>query len=121
MSEQEYLSTDGQLRLLVVAPDGDITIGFDGCPSHTHGDILAGHYGCDEQQGVQQFVSSILEGRYVIAIWRTPDGVRDIWLPEHEGSNLGKVVAELARYGDAGETVEFRLWDGTKIEAPAGR
>lgn len=121
MDEQEHVSPDGQLRLLVIAPDGDITVGFEGCPAHTHGSILAGQYGCDEREAVEKFVSRIVTGKYVIAVCRFPDRVRDIWLPEHEGSDLHEVVADLARYGDPGETVEFRLWDGTKIETPIVR
>jgi hypothetical protein len=119
MDDRRYHSPDGQLCLLVTTPDGDITIGFDGCPSHIHGDILAELYGCDEKTAVTRFVADIVENRQIIAIWRVSGRVRDIWVPEHNGNSLDKVVADLNHYGEANETVEFRLWNGKEVVAPS--
>jgi hypothetical protein len=115
MGEQEYISPDRQLRLLVTSPDGDVTIGFAGCPAHTHGSILADLFQCDEAEAVRRFVSDIVQSRVVIAIWRTGGQLKDIWLPEHEGQTLRDEIARLARHGEPRDTIEFRLWDGTKI------
>lgn len=119
MDERELVSPDGQLRLLVVSPDGDITVGFADCPSHTHGDILASQYGVSEEPAVEKFVSDIIEGRHVIAVWRVDGRVRDIWVPEHEGLTLQQELADLALNCMQGETVEFRRWDGSKVQVPS--
>ncbi len=44
LSREEYLSPDGCLRLVVIRETGDITLGFEGFPWHTHGDVLAAQY-----------------------------------------------------------------------------
>ena len=116
MEEQEHTSPDMQLRLLVTAPDGDVTIGFANCPTHTHGSILAELTQCDEATAVERFVSDIVESKAVIAVWRIEGRLRDVWLPEHEGHKLRDVVANLRIFGESGETVEFRLWNGKRIE-----
>jgi hypothetical protein len=116
MADREYLSPDGQLRLLVIAPDGDLTVGFDGFPSHTHGSILAEIFGCGQEEAITRFVTEIVEGKQIIALWRLSGQLRDVWLPLHEGLSLPDVIADLNRYGDPNETVEFRLWNGTKVE-----
>jgi hypothetical protein len=116
MEKQEYISPDKQLRLLVTSSDGDVTIGFADCPAHTHASILSDLFECDEPEAVKRFVSDIVESRAVIAIWRIGDRIRDVWLPEHEGHTLRTVVANLRKHGEPDETVEFRLWDGTKID-----
>lgn len=112
----EYISPDGQLRLKVVAPKGDLTVGFAGCPSHTHGSILAELFGCAEEEAITRFVTDIVDGRQVIAVWRVSGRLTDVWLPMHEGRSLPDLLADLRRYGEPHETVEFRLWDGTKVE-----
>ena len=116
MEEQEYISPDKQLRLLVTSPAGDVTIGVADCPAHTHGSILAELFLCNEAVAVERFISGIVESRAVIAIWRIGDRIRDVWLPEHEGHTLRTVVTDLHKHGEPDETVEFRLWDGTKID-----
>jgi hypothetical protein len=116
MNEQQYLSPDKQLRLLVTVPDGDITIGFGGCPAHTHGSILAQFYGCDEDAAAWRFITGILEGKLIIAIRRISGVMTDAWIPETDRQTLDDILADLERYGEQGETVEFRLWDGAKVE-----
>jgi hypothetical protein len=116
MNEQQYLSPDKQLRLLVTVPDGDITIGFDGCPGHIHGSILAQFYRCDEDAAATRFITGILEGKLTIAIRRMSGVMTDAWIPETNWQTIDDVLASLDRYGEQGETVEFRLWNGAKIE-----
>ena len=116
MREREYISPDGQLRLLVIAADDDVTIGFADCPAHTHGSILAELFECDEAAAVERFISDILESNAVIAVWRVEGRMKDAWLPAHEGHRLRDVIANLQKYGEPSETVEFRLWNGESIE-----
>jgi hypothetical protein len=115
VEDRKYVSPDGQLCLLVISPDGDLTIGFDGAPAHTHGSILAELSGLDEESAAEQFIAGIIESRKVIAIWRAAGEIREIWIPEHNYQSLQDVILNL----EPGETVEFRLWNGTKIDAPA--
>ena len=43
---ERQISPDSQLQLIVDrADDGDWGVGFDGFAWHTHGDLLASHYG----------------------------------------------------------------------------
>lgn len=117
-ADREIVSPDGQLRLLVISSDGDLTVGFAGCPAHTHGSILAAQFGTGEAEAVARFVAGIIEGQQVIAVWRARGRVRDVWVPEHEGRSLHDELADVAGYGEPGETVEFRLWDGTRVQPP---
>ena len=40
--QEEHISPDGRLRFLIAAdPDGDLALGFDGFPWHTHADTLS--------------------------------------------------------------------------------
>ncbi len=110
------LARTGNFALLVTVPDGDMTVGFDGCPAHTHGSILAELFGCDEETAVARFVAEIVESKQVIAIWRVAGRRTDAWLPRHEGRSLRDEIAGLLQYGETNETVEFRLWDGTTVE-----
>lgn len=45
MNTQHHTSPDGRLQLVVVRDGTDIIIiGFEGTPSHTHGNLLVGEY-----------------------------------------------------------------------------
>jgi hypothetical protein len=45
MAREQHVTPDGALTLVVARDDdGDITVGFDGFPWHTHGDLLAANY-----------------------------------------------------------------------------
>ena len=116
MDEQEHVSPDGQLRLLVIEPDGDLTIGFDGCPAHTHGSILAERYDCDEETAASRFVLGILESKLIIAVLRTAGIMTDAYVLEANWETVEDVVNSFARYGESNETVELRLWDGTQLK-----
>lgn len=110
ISEAEYTSPDGALRFLVTAPDGDITMGFAGYSWHTHGDTLgtAAHQGGAEA-ATRRFIDDLLSSRSIIAVLSVGGRVKDVWITDD--------VAKERKWCQPGETLEFRLWDGTKIEA----
>ncbi len=105
----EYISPDGQLRLLVICPDGDWTLGFDGFPWHTHGDLLAAVSGKDEEAAVDDFIADLIGGRSVIAIRRVAGAVEAIWVTDDPAEDL----SASQQYGPDDETIEFRHWDGS--------
>ncbi|HEX2172885.1 MAG TPA: hypothetical protein VHL09_10625 [Dehalococcoidia bacterium] len=109
-----YVSPDGKLTFLVIREEGDITLGFDGYPSHTHGDILAELSGLPIEVAVEQYVDALLNGRSIIGLYSWEGGVQDVGivddplLPDWAKPDVKSPRSE-------GETVEFRLWDGTKV------
>ena len=107
----EYVSPDGQLRLLVLCPDGDWTLGFDGFPWHTHGSILASLSGKDEEVAIGDFVADLTSGRSVIAMKLINGAVADVWVTDDPADDL----AGSQKYGPDDETMEFRRWDGSAV------
>jgi hypothetical protein len=108
----ECISPDGQLRLLVICPDGDWTLGFDGFPWHTHGSILAGISGKDEETAIDDFVADLTSGKSIIAMRRIGDSVVNVWVTDDPADD----VSGSLRYGPSDETMEFRRWDGSAVE-----
>ncbi|MEJ0045417.1 MAG: hypothetical protein WDN04_04190 [Rhodospirillales bacterium] len=107
MLETEYVSPDGQLHLLVLAPEGDLTLGFSGFPWHTHGSILAALSGKTEVEAVRDFVKAVTENQRVIALMRQAGELRDIWISSSPEKDV--------EYRSSDEIIEFRLWNGTSI------
>lgn len=107
----EYISPDGQLRLLVICPDGDWTLGFDGFPWHTHGSILASLSGKDEETAIDEFVADLTSGKSVIAMKRIGGSVADVWVADASDD-----LSSSQKYGPEDETMEFRLWDGKMVK-----
>jgi hypothetical protein len=104
---REYVSPGGGLRFLVVTgDDGDIALGFDGFPWHTHADMLAAVTGLPESDAVEQFLRDLLGSRAVIAVLRVGGKIKDVWVTDDPGSE--------SRDLSEGESVELRLWDGRK-------
>ncbi len=104
-SARDYVSPDGRLRFTVHSDaDGDVTLGFEVFPWHTHADLLAGA-GATESDAVEQFVQELLGNRSVIAISRIGGEVRDVWITYDPASE--------SRYLSEGESVELRYWDGS--------
>jgi len=107
---KEYISPDGVLKLVFVRDDDDSTVGFDGYPWHTHGDVIAGELqllgdpAVPAQTAAANFVRDILEGRVPISVVRVNGRITDVsarYLPEKEDP-----------YRPANETLEVRNWDG---------
>ncbi|QDF41562.1 hypothetical protein FJN17_30490 [Bradyrhizobium symbiodeficiens] len=108
----EYTSPDGQLRLLVICPDGDWTLGFDGFPWHTHGSILASLSGKDEEAAIDNFVADLTSGKSVIAMKRIGGSLADVWVTDDPAED----VSDTKKYGLGDETMEFRLWDESVVK-----
>jgi hypothetical protein len=106
---RDYVSPDGTLCFLVRAPEGDLTMGFDGCPSHTHGDILAvlGETGETPEEATKRYVHDLISSKLIIAVATVQGKIRDIWITDDPLDNL--------RYCPPDETIVFRLWDGTVL------
>ena len=102
---EEHVTPDGRLRFVVVADTGgDLALGFDGFPWHTHSDLLASLSGLPEPEAVRRFVDDLLGDRSVIALWGIPGEVRDVWVSDEPTRD--------AAYPLAGETIELRYWSG---------
>jgi hypothetical protein len=100
---EEHVSPDGRLRFLVDAdPHGDLSLGFDGFPWHTHADILASLSGLPQAEAVRRFVDDLLNDRSLVALWGVPGKVRDVWVTEDPARD--------AVYPIEGETIELRYW-----------
>lgn len=107
--QQSHVSPDGCLKFIVTrAPDGDLTLGFEGFAWHTHADILASIAGLHESVAVERFVSDLLTNRLIIAVATTLDGVRDVWITDDPASEF--------KYKPNTETLHFRLWNGASAE-----
>jgi hypothetical protein len=100
-----YLSPDGTLTFLVEREAGDITLGFEGTPWHTHGDLLATAYGLPQKEAVARFIEALLQNRSVIAIARVRGVVTDVWVADEP------LKSEPHKPDD--EVVALRFWDGT--------
>jgi hypothetical protein len=108
----EYVSPDGQLKLLIVCPDGDWTIGFDGFPWHTHGSILAELSGQDEASAVEHFLSNLTENVSIIALRQISGELKDAWITDDPAAD----IVDLKKYGKPDETITFRRWNGAAVE-----
>ena len=107
---QEHVSPDGRLRFRVVTrDDGDVTLGFDGFPWHTHADVLAALTGLPEGEAVSRFVADLIGGKSVIVLWSVGGDVRDVWVSYDPDKDAG--YASTA-YAEPGESVALRHWDG---------
>lgn len=101
---EEHRTPDGLYRFVVGrTEDGDLSLGFEGFPSHTHGDILAGLSGLPMDEAVRAYLDDLLQGRSFIAIARVGDTIRDVWVAED---------AVPDRYKPEDEMIAFRYWDG---------
>ena len=71
---EEHYTPDRFFRFAITrSEDGDISLGFDGYPSHTHGDILASHSNLPMEKAIRDYVDSLLTGRSFIGIGRVAD------------------------------------------------
>lgn len=102
---EEHISPDGCLRFLVVADsDGDLALGFDGYPWHTHADILAEVSGLGQPEAVRRYVADLPHDRLAIALWGIPGEVRDVWVSDDPARDTA--------YPIEGEVIELRYWSG---------
>lgn len=108
--EKRYVSPDGALTFLVIRKDGEVSLGFDGVPSHTHGDIEAELSGLPEEEAVAQYVARLVSNKSLIAIATVDGKIRDIW--------VSTIPPEPDEYKPANEIVTYRFWDSTLYKAP---
>jgi hypothetical protein len=100
---EQHVSPDGLLKFIVCRDDGDVCLGFDGYPWHTHPELLVSD-GVSPEVATRQFVDELLAGRIVIVVSRAEGVVRDVWITDDTESQL--------KYKMPNETLEFRYWDG---------
>ena len=101
---EEHVTSDGLFRFVVErSDDGDLSLGFDGFPSHTHGEILARIAGLPVDITVRSYIDSLLSGRSFIGISRVSGKIRDVWVTDELRPD---------KYKPDNETIEFRYWDG---------
>lgn len=105
---EEHTTPDGLLRLLVVrSDDGDIAIGFDSLPWHTHPSIVAALLGLAENEALRTYIDEVITGRRKIAVIRAAGRIQDAWIlddPEY--------IVRYKKYAPDTESVELRCWDG---------
>ena len=107
-----HTSADGELTLIAEQLESDLQIGFEGMPWHTHGDILAQVSGLPLQSAVERFLEELLHGRHVLALLRKDGALVDVWVTDDPAKD--------EMYKEAGEVLEFRLWDGTQVSCKPG-
>lgn len=113
---EEHVSPDGILRFHVVTgDDGDVTLGFDGFPWHTHGDILAATTGLSTAEAVRQFIADLLGAESVVVLWSVDGELRDVWVSDNPSDDSNYVDALSAGNG---ESVQSRYWDGRTWRPP---
>jgi hypothetical protein len=106
---EQHWSPDGLLKLVVgCSDDGDMCLGFEGFPWHTHADVLASMSGLSENAAVRKFVDDLVGCRTIIAIARVGGKILDVWVTNEPKPD---------KYKPDDETIEFRYWDG-RSEAP---
>ena len=115
---EEYVSPDGLLRFRVVTgDDGDVTLGFDRFPWHTHADILAVTSGLPEADAVRRVVADLIGGVSAVVLWSVEGELRDVWVSDDPAADAG--YANTA-YAEPGESVALRYWDGRTWPASQG-
>jgi hypothetical protein len=106
---ERHISPDNSLQLIVDrANDGDWLVGFDGFAWHTHGDLLAYHYGGSPETAIRSFVEDIISSPRVIVISRIDAKIRDVWITDDPSYDEMK-------YAYPNETIEKRLWSGQRL------
>ena len=101
---EDHRTPDGLYRFIVErSDDRGLSLGFDGYPSHTHGDILASMSGLSIDLAIRQYVDDLLAGRSYIGIARVGDKILDVWVTDDPHPD---------RYKPDDEAMEFRYWDG---------
>ena len=109
-----HVSPDGRLRFLItVDPDGDVTLGFEGYPWHTHADILAGSSGLSQAEAVRRSISHLIENRSVIALLSVSGRVVDAWTSDNPVGDARNVRED--------ESLELCYWGGRAWDEFADR
>jgi hypothetical protein len=108
MATERYRTPDGLLELHVVREGGDVSIGFDQCSWHTHGDVLVGEYALigervgSPDQAVDRFLGDLRANLLPIIVYRKSGEIHDVCVSVGE--------PEEDEYLEADETREIRYW-----------
>jgi hypothetical protein len=103
---EQHTTPDGLVIFYVDLTDGDWTIGFEGFPGHTHGDILAELNGGTPEDAVRAYVDEVIGSQRVIVISRINGVLNDAWVAD------GPIDDALKKYAYPNETFELRYWNG---------
>jgi hypothetical protein len=121
---ERHSTPDGSLTLLVVREEGDITIGFEGYPWHTHGDIIASlREEKDVERAVQCYLTDLTTDRLPIVVMKKNGVMAQPYVADFPDEPVS------TKYFTPEETFELRFWSGPKKApnqapeptAPSGR
>lgn len=101
---RRYVSPDGALRFFVLKSDGEVVFGFEGSTWHSHPRFLLKCRDLTEEAVLKDFVDDLLANRRVVAISSVDGQVTRIWVTDDPAQEVA--------FEPAGETLEFRYWDG---------
>jgi hypothetical protein len=108
------VSPGGTLTFVVEREAGDVIVGFEGTPWHTHGDLLACAYGTSQEEAVAAFIEALLQNRTVIAVASVRGIVSDVWVTDEPFKS--------DHHKPEDEVIAFRFWDvGLSIQATRSR
>ena len=96
-------SPDGVLTLELFEGD-DYYLGFQNCPWHTHGDLLAPEYGATPREAAEAFFDSIVADEQVVCISDRVGHPRDIYVTDDPAAQH--------KYVEPDEKFQMRYWSG---------
>jgi hypothetical protein len=105
---ERHESPDRALTLIVIEAAGDISIGFDGLPWHTHPDLESARTGQPPEVAVRELVDSIRQDRQVIAVSTVGGQISAAWPTDDLSPDPFKPPEE---------TIVFRRWSGAVVSA----
>lgn len=104
---ERYPIPDATLTLLVQREDGDITIGFDGYPWHTHADIIADlRRQSDSESALKTYLDDLFHDRLPIILMMKAGVLREPYIPDFPEEPVD------TKYFAPDESYELRYWSG---------
>jgi hypothetical protein len=104
---ERYPIPDTTLTLLVQRDDGDITIGFDGYPWHTHADIIADLLGQrDPESALKTYLDDLFHDRLPIILRKKAGVLTEPFIPDFPDDPID------TKYFEPDESYELRYWSG---------
>jgi hypothetical protein len=87
--------------------NGDSILSFGDFPWHEHGDLLALASSLNPDDAIDAFLAKLFAGDLIIGISKVGGVIGDIWATDDAVGDFSRRLPN--------ETIDFRLWDGTKI------
>ena len=104
---ERYPTPDATLTLLVQRDDGDITIGFDGYPWHTHADIIADlRRQSDPESALKSYLDDLFHDRLPIVLMKKAGVLTEPFIPDFPEEPID------TKYFEPDESYELRYWSG---------